>query len=110
AALGHQQLVAHHGQISATCNARTHDSRDLRNSARRHDGIVGEDPAEIVCIRKNVFLQRKENTGGVDEIDRRDMILQRDLLGSKHLLGSHWKERAGFYGGIARGDYEEAYT
>ena len=52
AALGHQNVVAHHRQIRAARDAHPHDGGDLRNAHGAHHGVVAEDAAEIVGIGK----------------------------------------------------------
>ena len=43
AAIGHQNVVAHHRQISAAGHAHPQDGRDLRNAEGRHDGVEQSD-------------------------------------------------------------------
>ncbi len=95
AAFGHQDVIAHQRQIRATGHAHAHDGGDLRNAHRRHHGVVAEDAAEIVGVGKNIFLQRQENAGGVDQIDRRNVVFDGDVLRANDLLRRHGKERAG---------------
>ena len=59
-AFGHQNVIAHHGQIRAARDAHPHDGGDLRNSHGAHHGVIAKDAAEIVGIGENVFLQRQK--------------------------------------------------
>ena len=43
---------------------------------RGDDGVVAEDPAEVVFVGKDVFLQRQKDAGRVDQIDQRQTILK----------------------------------
>ena len=105
AAIGHQNVVAHHRKVSAPRYAHAHDGGNLRDAHRTHNGVVAEDAAEIVGIGKNVFLQRKKNAGGIDQINGGNVIFDGDILGADHLLGRHREECAGFYRGIVRDDH-----
>ncbi len=55
-AVGHQNVVAHHGQISSPGHAHAHDGGDLRNAHRAHHRVIAKHAAEIVGIRENVLL------------------------------------------------------
>ena len=106
AAFGHEHVIGHHGQIRAAGDAHAHDRGDLRNAHCRHDGVVAEDAAEVVLVGKDVFLQGQKDAGGIDEVDRRDAVLDRDGLGADDLLGGHGKEGAGFDGGVVGDDHD----
>ena len=108
AAVGHQNVVAHHGKISASGDAHAHDRGNLRNAHGRHDGVVAEDAAEIVGVGKNVFLQREEDSGGVDEVDRRDAIFDGDVLRADDFLCGHGEKCAGFDGGVVHDEHDHA--
>ncbi len=75
---------------------------------RAHDGVVAEDAAEIVGIGKHVFLQREKHAGGIDEIEGRNAIFERDGLRAQNLLRRHGEEGAGFDGGVVGDDHAEA--
>ena len=92
AAVGHQHVIAHHGQIAAAGYAH----------------VVAEHAAEVVSVGEDVFLKRQEHTGRVDEINRRDTVLNRDVLSSDNFLCSRGEESAGFYGGIIGNDHYQA--
>ncbi len=95
------------GQIGAAGDAHAHDRGDLRDAHRGHDGVVAEDAAEIVLVGEDVFLQRQEDAGGVDEVDGRDAVFDGDGLGADDLLGGHGKEGAGLDRGVVGDDHAE---
>ncbi len=101
-------MIAHDGKIGASRDAHAHDGGDLRNALGAHDGVVAEDAAEIVGVGEDVFLERKKNAGGIDEIDGGNTIFDGDVLGADDFLGGHGEEGAGFYGGVVGDDHEEA--
>ena len=108
AAFGHQDVIAHHRQIRAARDAHAHDGGDLRDAHGAHHGVVAKNAAEIVRIRENVFLQRKKNARGIDQINRGDTILDGDVLRADHFLRGHREERAGFHGGVVGDDHHAA--
>jgi hypothetical protein len=57
---------------------------------------------------KDVFLQREEDSGGVDEVDRRNAIFDGDVLRADDLLRGHGKEGAGFDGGVVHDEHDHA--
>src|SRR5208282_1953945 len=83
-----------------------HDGGDLRDAHGRHDRIVAEDAAEIVGVREDVFLQREEDSGRVDEVDRRDAIFDGDVLRPDNFLRGHGKEGASFDGGVVHDEHD----
>ncbi len=108
AALGHEDVVGHDGQIGAAGHAHAHDGGDLRDAHGGHDGVVAEDAAEVVLVGKDVFLKRQEDTGGVDEVERGDAVLHRDGLRAEDLLRGHGEEGPGFHRGVVGDDHAEA--
>ena len=58
APFGHQELIAHHREICAACNARAHNGGELRDAAGTDDGVVAKDAAEVILVREYVLLQR----------------------------------------------------
>ena len=108
AAVRHQDVVTHHRQITAARNTHAHDCGNLRNPHRRHHRIVSKYPSEVVSIGKNVFLQRKEYPGRIDQIDDRDPVLDRDVLRPNDFLRRHRKERASLNCGIVGDDHQHA--
>ncbi len=106
--LGHQNVIAHHGQISATGDAHTHDGRDLGNAHGAHHRVVAENAAEVVGVRKDVFLQRQKNAGGIHQIDGRDTVFDGDILRANHFLGGQRKKCAGLHRGVVGNDHHQA--
>ena len=107
-AFGHQDVVAHQRQVRAAGHAHAHDGGELRNAHGAHHRVVAEDAAEIVGVGKDVFLQRKKHAGGVDQINRRDVIFDGDILRANDFLRGHREKRAGFHGGVVGDDHERA--
>ena len=101
-------MVAHHGKISATGHAHAHDGGDLRDAHGRHDTIVAEHAAKIVCVREDIFLQRQEDSGGVNEVNSRNAIFDGDVLRTDDFLRRHGKEGPGFHGGIVHDEHDHA--
>ena len=75
AAVGHQQLVAQHGQVRAAGDAVAHHGGVLRNAGGRQHGVVAKDAAEVVFVGKDLILQRQEHAGRIDEINHRQTKL-----------------------------------
>jgi hypothetical protein len=83
------RLVTHRRHVSATCRARAKHRRDLRNALGAHCRLVVEDPAEMLAVGKHLVLARQEGAAGVDKVDARQQILQRDLLRAQVLFDRH---------------------
>ncbi len=49
-------------------------------------GLVVEDAAEVLAVGEHLVLARQERAAGVDQIDARQPVLPRDLLGTQVLL------------------------
>ncbi len=107
-AFGHEHRIGHDGKISAAGDTHAHDGRDLRNAERAHHGVVAEDAAEVVGVGEDIFLQWKEDAGGVDQVEGGNAVLEGDGLGAQNLLGRHGKERAGLHCGVVGDDHAEA--
>ena len=82
-------LVAHRRDVGAAGGRRAHHERHLRNPGGRHPGLVVEDPAEVIAVGEDVGLERQERAAAVDEVDARQPVLERDLLGPEVLLDRH---------------------
>ena len=107
-AFRHQDVVAHHRQIRAARDAHPHDGRDLRNAHRAHHGVVAKHAAKIVRIRENIFLQRQKIARRIHQIDRRNVILDRDILRANDFLRRHREKRAGFHRRVVGDDHHQA--
>ena len=88
------RLVAHRRDVGAAGRARAHDQRDLRDARRRHPRLVVEDAAEVLAVGEDVVLERQERAAGVDQVDARQAVLERDLLSAQVLLDGHRVVRA----------------
>ena len=82
-------LVAHRRHVGAARRARAQYRRHLRNALGAHGRLVVEDPPEMLAVGKHLVLARQEGAAGVDEVDARQPILQRDLLCAQVLLDRH---------------------
>ena len=79
-------LVRHRGHVRAARRARAEHGRDLRKTRRAHARLVVEDAPEVVAVGKDLGLQRQERAARVHEVDRREGVLQGDLLRAEVLL------------------------
>ncbi len=70
----------------------------------RHRRLVEEDPAEVLAVGEDLVLQRQERAAGVDEVDARQPVLQRDLLRAQVLLDRHRVVGAALDGGVVGDD------
>ena len=82
-------LVAHRRHVRAARRARPHDQRDLRDPGGRHPRLVVEDPPEVIAVREDLRLEREERAARIDEVDARQPVLERDLLGPQVLADRH---------------------
>ena len=67
--------------------------------------MVIEDAAEVIAIGKNFILRGQEGAARIDQIDARQMILLRDLLGAQMLLHRHRIIRAALDGRVVGDDH-----
>ena len=51
--------------------------------------LVVEDAAEVLAVREDLVLHRQEGAAGVDQVEARQPVLERDLLGAEVLLDGH---------------------
>ena len=103
-ALDDDRLVAHRRDVRAAGRARAHHERHLRDARGRHPGLVVEDAAEVIAIGEDLGLERQERAAGIDEVEARKLVLERDLLGSQVLLDRHRVVGAALDGGVVRDD------
>ena len=73
-------LVGHRRDVRAPGGAHAEHGGDLGDSLGGHDRLVVEDPSEMLPVRKHLRLEREEHAPRVDQIDRREPVLERDLL------------------------------
>jgi len=69
--LGHENLVAEHRQIGARRDAVAMIAANCGRTGGGEHGVVAEDAAEVVFVRKNFVLHRQKHAGRIDEIDER---------------------------------------
>src|SRR5690606_24842144 len=62
--------------------------------------VVPEDSPEMFFVWKYFILKRQKHTGTVYQINDRQLIFNRNFLGTKIFLGSHRKPCSCFYGGV----------
>ena len=103
-ALHDDGLVRHRRHVRAARGARAHHDRHLRNAVGRHARLVEEDAPEVVAIGEHLGLERQERAAGVDEVDARQAIVERDLLRPHVLLHRHRVVRAALHGGVVGHD------
>ncbi len=101
-------MITHYRQIRAAGNAHAHNGGELGDTRGRHHGIVAKDAAEVVGVRKDIFLQRQENAGGIDQIDGRKLVINGDVLRANDFFGGHWKKRAGFYRSVVGDEHHQS--
>ena len=79
-------LVAHRRHVGASGRAGAHDDGDLGDALGRHPGLVEEDTAEVIAVRKDLVLHRQERASGVHEVDARQAVLLGHFLRPQVLL------------------------
>ena len=98
-------LVRHRRHIGAAGRARAHHHGDLRDAERGQRRLVVEDAAEVLAVGKHLGLVRQVGAAGVDQIDARQPVLARDLLGAQMLLHRHRIIGAALDGGVVAHDH-----
>ncbi len=106
-AFGHQHVIAHHRQISAAGHAHSHDGRDLRNAHRAHHRVIAKHAPKIVGVGKHIFLQGQEHAARIHQVNRRNMIVDGDVLRANHFLRRHREKRAGLHCGVVGDDHHQ---
>ena len=79
-------LIAHGRHISAAGRAGTHHQGDLRNAGGGQIGLIVEDAAKILLVRKHLRLHGQIGAAGIHQIDARQAVLRGDFLGPQMLL------------------------
>ena len=67
--------------------------------------LVVEDPTEVLAVGEDCSLLGEEGTAGVDEVDARQPVLERDLLGAQVLLDGDRVVRPTFHRGVVGHDH-----
>jgi hypothetical protein len=99
-------LVAHRRDVGATGRAGAEDRGDLRDAARRQLRLVEEDPAEVLPVGEDLVLLGQERPARVDQVDARQAVLERHLLGPQVLLHRHRVVGAALDGRVVRDDHD----
>ena len=79
-------FVAHRGNVGSAGRAGTEHGGYLRDALRRHAGLVVEDAAEVVAIRKHFILFWQKCAAGIHEVNTWQMILFGHFLCTQVLL------------------------
>ena len=87
-------LIGHGGYVRPTGRARAEHGRDLGDAQRTHSCLVVEDPTEVLAVGEDLVLARKKCATRVDEVETRQSVRQRHLLGAQVLLHGHRVVRA----------------
>ena len=98
-------FIAHGRNVGAAGGRRAHDQGDLGDAGRRQAGLVVEDPAEVVTVREDIGLERQVGAAAVDQVDARQPILERDLLGPEVLLDCDREVRPALDRGVVGHDH-----
>ena len=93
-------LVRHRRHVGAARGARAHHHRDLRNALGRHVGLVVEDAAEVVAVRKHLVLARQKGAARIHQIDAGQVVLLGNLLRAQVLLHRHRVIGAALHRGV----------
>ena len=100
------RLVAHRRHVRAAGGARAEHRGELRDAHRRQLRLVVEDPPEVLAVGEHLVLLRQERAARVDEVDARQPVLLRDLLGAEVLLHRHRVVRAALDRGVVADDHD----
>jgi hypothetical protein len=101
-------VVAHQRQVGSASDAHAHDGGKLRNAHRAHHRVIAEHAAKIIRVRKHIFLQRQKNSGGINQINRRDVIFNGDVLRADNFLRGHREKRASFHRRVIGDEHERS--
>ena len=101
-------LVGHGGDVCASRRARSHHDRYLGNAGRRHPGLVEEDPAEVIAVRKHLGLERQERPARIDQVEAGQAVLEGDLLRAEVLLHGDGEVGAALDRGVVGDDHHLA--
>ena len=93
-------FIAHRRNVSPTGSTGSEHRRDLCDAGRAHVRLVVEDAAEVVPVGEHLVLTREERAAGVHQVDTRQAVLRRDLLGAEVLLDRHRVIRSALDGGV----------
>ena len=73
-------LVRHRRHIGTTGGTRPHDHGNLRQTHRRHIGLIVKYPTEMIAVGKDFVLIGQIGAAAIDQIDARQPVLHGDFL------------------------------
>ena len=74
----------------------------------RHARLIEKNPAEMLAVGKHLRLKRQKRAARVDEIDARQLIVERHLLRAQMLFHRQWIVRAALHRRVVRDDHHVA--
>ena len=100
--LSHQyDVVGQSRQIGAAGGRAAVHHRDLRQARRAHARLVGE---AAPAVDEDLGLVEQVRAAGLHQMDHRQLVGERDLLGAQRFLQPHGRDRAALDGAVARAD------
>ena len=97
--------IRHRRHIRSARRTRPHDNSDLRDALAAHPGLVIENPAKVVAVRKDFILIGQVRPTAVDQIDARQMVFFRDFLSPQVLFHTHREIGAALHCGVIAHDH-----
>ena len=80
------RFIRHRRDVGAAGRARAHDHGNLGDPGGGHARLVEENPAEMIAIGEDLRLEREKRAARIDQVDARQPVFERDLLGADVLL------------------------
>ena len=102
--LDDDRLVGHCRDVGAAGGARAHHDCHLRDVGARQVGLVEEDATEVLAVREHLVLPGEERAARIHEVDARQVVVGRHLLGAQVLLDGHRVVGAALDGGVVGDD------
>ena len=99
----HHDFVRQRRYVGAAGGAFAEHRRDLRNTRGRHPALPVEGAAEMVLIRKHLVALRQVRAAAIDQVDHRQAVFERDVLGA-NVLANGFLEEGSALGGRVIGD------
>ena len=100
--------VRHRGHIGPTRRTRPHHNGNLGNTLGAHPGLIVENPAKVIAVRKHLVLIGQVRPAAVDKVDAGQMVFLRDLLRTEVFLDGHRIVRTTLHGGIVADDHAKS--
>jgi hypothetical protein len=97
-------FVAHGRHVRAAGRARTHHHRDLRNSGRRHVGLVVEDAAEVFLVGEHFVLAGQMRAARIHQINAGQPVLLGHALRPQMFLDADRVVSTALHGGVVADD------